>query len=98
MPWRGVEAHAGPNFRFLEVLADGFEDVLEVLSVVVVLGWLDVEVDLVAVLAVVVVEVIVGGNFVVDFAAQHQAGFVGPAAGHVLDGVASTAEQDHRSA
>ena len=98
MSRRGVEAHAGSDLRFLQVLADGLEDVLEVFPVVVILDWLDIEVDLVVVLSIVVVEVIVSWNLVVDFAAQHQTGFVGPAPCHVLDRVASAAQQDHWNA
>lgn len=93
-----MEAHAWPDLRLLQVLADCLEDVLEVFAVVVILGRLDVEVDLVAVLPVVVVEVVVGGYLVVDFAAYHQTGFVGPASRHVLDRVASAAQQHHWSA
>lgn len=69
MPRRGVEPHTGSDLCFLQILADRLEDVLEVFPVIVILGWLDIEVDLVAVLSVVVVEVIVGWDFVVDLAA-----------------------------
>lgn len=98
MPRRGVEAHTGSYLCFFEVFADGLEDVLEILAVIVILGGLDVEMDLVAVFSVVVIEVVLGRDFVIDFTAEHQACLIGPASCHVLDSVASTAEQDHRSA
>lgn len=90
MPWGRVEANTGPYLCFFEVFAYCFEDVLEVFSIVVVLGGLDVEVNLVSVFSVVVIEVVLGGDFVVNLASHHQAGLVGPAPCHVLDRVAST--------
>lgn len=92
MSRRGVEPNTWSDLSFLQVLADRLKDVLEVFPVIVILGWLDIEVDLVAVLSVVVVEVIVGWDFVVDLAAKHQAGFVGPTSCYVLDGIASASE------
>ena len=93
-----VEGDRGSQFCLLQVLGNGFDDVVDVVLAVVVLLLVDFEVDLVPLLPVVVVEYVLLWNVVADLGVQHQPGLVGPAPRHVLDGVAAPSQQDHRQA
>ena len=91
-----VEGDRGSQFCLLQVLGDGLDDVVDVVLGVEVVLLIHFEVDLAALLGVVVVEDVFLGDVVADLSAQHQPCLVGPAPRHVLYGVSAPSQQHHR--
>ena len=91
-----VEGDRGSQFCLLQVLADGLDDVVNIVLGVEILLLVDFEVDLAALLGIVVVENILLGNVVANLGAQHQPRLVGPAPRHVLNRVTASSQQHHR--
>ena len=90
--WHVVEGDSWTGFQHAQVLECFLPNFVEVLGSVLVLGGLHSEVQL-AVGLIGVVESVSFGDVAIEFLPHGQACFVGPQSGHIVHGVASTAEQ-----
>ena len=92
-----MESNRGPDLCLSQVLSDSLEDVIKVLLTVLIFGFVHFKMDFVVFLGIVVGEIVFLWDLIVDLSSQHQAGFVGPTSSHVLDCVAPSSQQNHRS-
>jgi hypothetical protein len=91
-----MESHTRPYFSLLQILIYCLQNIVQVLSFVVVDHRFNFKVDLVRVLPVEVVEVIRLRDLIFYLLADHQSRLVRPAPCYILNGVTAASQQNHR--
>ena len=90
-----MEPHAWSDLCLFQIFIHCFQNLIEVLFLIIVGHGFDLKVDLIVLLTVEVVEIIRFGNVILDLSAEHQACLIRPTSCHVLYCVSSPSQQNH---
>ena len=85
-----MESDRGPDLSFSQVLSDCLENIIQVLLAIQIIYFIHFEMNLIILLCIVVREIILLWDLVVNLPPHHQASFISPASGYVLNGIAAS--------
>jgi hypothetical protein len=85
-----VESDRGSDLSFSQVLSDSLKNIVQVLLAIQIFYFVHFEMNLIILFGIVVRKIVLFWDLVVNLPPHHQASFISPASGYVLNGIAAS--------